>query len=246
MRERARDLVLRVGAVSSARVPPRAPPPGPCRGRSPARAARVLDGDADLGGERCEQRALARAQRARPGGVRREQPDRLVPDHERHRERRADPGLRLRMRGVQARPWERRPPRSSRRPSGSRATRSATPRPPVRAVPRARDSRRRRSGRPPRGGRRRRDVASRSAIFSTAVSSVCESERREIASPMTSSRARLRSSSKPASRARSDARSAWAARTAKLASRSRPASSEPGRGRSGAGAHRARAGRAAG
>ena len=63
-----------------------------------------------------------------------------------------------------------------------------------------------------------RSVPSISPSRSSAVSSVCESDRRAIASPTTASSARLRSSSKPASRARSDERSAWAARTAKLAS----------------------------
>ena len=61
----------------------------------------------------------------------------------------------------------------------------------------------------------------------------------------TASRARLRSSSRPASRARSDERRACAARTAKLASWSRPARPAPGRERSEAAARRAPAGRAA-
>ena len=227
LREGARDLVQRVEPLGRLALR---------RERLLALAAqllralvqpRVLDQHGELRGERDEQRALVGAQRPRLPRVDGEHADRLVADDERQRERRVDARLaHLGSRGLEPLVGGRvvdlddrsALPRTRARP---RAARRRSPR----ADPRCPCSRRRRSARP-RGDRRRRGRSraaprpARSRCRACARATGARSPRRPRPAARGFARAR-----RPVSRARSEERSACAARTAKLASWARPCSS---------------------
>ena len=103
LRERARDLELRIQPLRSLPLRAECLLELPAERRRPLVQARVLHGDRQLCGERDEQRSLVGAQRAWLARIDGEQADGLVADYERQCQRCVDPRLAHRARAEPSR-----------------------------------------------------------------------------------------------------------------------------------------------